>query len=479
MTETVETAQGHCRMALVHDDITPPVGIYHRMWGAAEHDQAEGVHRPLRLTVLASESLAGDGRQILLALDHCIMRATELDPLVAAAADAAGIDTAAVTVTFSHTHAAGLMGADRVAMPGGELIPPYLESVRETAHSTVTRAIAELADVRLVYGQGSCSLARQRDYWDADSQQHVCGFNPAGECDDTLVTVSLHADDGSCLGTIVNYGCHPTTLSWDNRLISPDFPGAMRELVEQQTAAPCLFLQAVCGDTGPRDGFTGDTEVADRNGRQLGHAALAVLTGLPPAGTSQQYQGPVISGATIGCWQHVPISDERASQVERWDRQQWTLPLAYRSELESAADVQQRLDNLLADEQAARAAGSPDEAQRCRAMAERDQRLLARLNELPAGSDFPYQLTCWRIGDGVWLFLPGEPYQQLQQQLRFQFAGRPLVIVSNCGAWGPSYLVPEQDYGKGIYQESVAVLAAGCLEQLSDNLAAQLEVWLD
>ena len=34
------------------EDITPPVGIYARNWGAAKHDVAEGVHRPLTLTAL-------------------------------------------------------------------------------------------------------------------------------------------------------------------------------------------------------------------------------------------------------------------------------------------------------------------------------------------------------------------------------------------------------------------------------------------
>ena len=33
-------------------DITPPVGIYHRMWGAATHDRATGVHKPLLATLL-------------------------------------------------------------------------------------------------------------------------------------------------------------------------------------------------------------------------------------------------------------------------------------------------------------------------------------------------------------------------------------------------------------------------------------------
>src|SRR5687768_7192403 len=47
----VNTPQSSCRFALAWADITPPVGIYHRMWGAAKHERATGVHRPLRATV--------------------------------------------------------------------------------------------------------------------------------------------------------------------------------------------------------------------------------------------------------------------------------------------------------------------------------------------------------------------------------------------------------------------------------------------
>ena len=44
--------QTRCRAAIARCDITPPVGIYHRMWGAATHDRATGVHRPLLATLL-------------------------------------------------------------------------------------------------------------------------------------------------------------------------------------------------------------------------------------------------------------------------------------------------------------------------------------------------------------------------------------------------------------------------------------------
>src|SRR5690606_7005809 len=87
---------------------------------------------------------------------------------------------------------------------------------------------------------------------------------------------------GALMATIVNYACHPTTLAWENRHISPDFPGALRELVQQATGAPCLFLQGASGDLGPREGFSGELELADRNGRQLGYAALSAFESLPP-----------------------------------------------------------------------------------------------------------------------------------------------------------------------------------------------------
>ena len=53
----VDTPQSRCRAGLARGDITPPVGIYHRMWGAATHDRAIGVHRPLEATALNAEGL--------------------------------------------------------------------------------------------------------------------------------------------------------------------------------------------------------------------------------------------------------------------------------------------------------------------------------------------------------------------------------------------------------------------------------------
>src|SRR4029079_16264856 len=133
----VNTPQSHCRLGVARCDITPPVGIYHRLWGAATHERATGIHRKLTATAvvfqpigagtrLTSESPADDAEQILIAVDHCLLWAREMESLLAAGAGQANVPRARLLVVFSHTHAGGLIDFDRKSLPGGELIKPYL-----------------------------------------------------------------------------------------------------------------------------------------------------------------------------------------------------------------------------------------------------------------------------------------------------------------------------------------------------------------
>jgi hypothetical protein len=483
MTTRVETPQSQCRVGMARVDITPPVGIYHRMWGAASHEQAEGVHRPLTATVLylarhpeSSPGMPTVGEQVILGLDHCLLGDTEVRRLVEKVAEVARIPPESVVVSYSHTHAAGLMLEDRHGLPGGELIPAYMEQVMERVAESAREAKQSSRLGTIVYGQGKCDLARHRDYWDQERQQYVCGFHPDHPADDTLLVARITADDfGEVLGTVVNYACHPTTLAWDNRLISPDFPGAMREVVEEVTGAPCLFLQGASGELGPKEGFTGCTETADRNGRQLGYAALSVLTSLPPPDSYFQYQGPVVSGATLGVWAYERIHDPRRLQAVRdWRFRQDEIPLPYREELPTLDEAEQQRSQWLQRERAAREAGHDAEGGDCRAMVERQTRLIARLRALPPGPSYPLRVTLLSVGDACWLAVQGESYSLLQTELRRRFPQRSLVIISLAHSWGPSYLPTRDTYGRGVYQESIAVLAPGSLEQLIEELAEWL-----
>jgi len=464
--------QSRCRFALAHADMTPPTDIYHRMWGAAKHERATGIHRPLRATVGVFAPLAGEGRQILLALDHCVLGSTEHGNLVSAVTAISGVAAEEVLVVFSHTHGAGLMGLDRAGLPGGEHIAPYLDRLGETAGALVAEALQALVPATIVYGTGKCALASHRDFW--DGLQYVCGHNPGVAADDTLIVAKVSDESGASLATIVNYACHPTTLAWGNTLISPDYIGAMRELVERETGAPCLFLQGASAELGPREGFVGDPAVADRNGRELGYAALSTLTSLPMAGTKFVYAGPVVSGATLGAWKHVPLSSEELAAKALWCRERWHEPLPYRAGQPTISETEESLAALHSEESTARAADNESRAAECRALAERKSRLLHRLRELPQGDHYPLQVALWQIGDAVWIGVQGESYSLLQTELRRRFPDKILIVASIAADWGASYLPPRELYDTGIYQESIAIAAAGSLEQLIDSIASRL-----
>jgi hypothetical protein len=477
----VDTPQSRCRFGLARCDVTPPVGIYHRMWGAAAHDRATGVHRPLTATAVVFQALDGepaaDTEQVVVALDLCLLWDREMAALRETVCAATGLAPAQLTVAFSHTHGAGLMGLERVELPGGELIPAYLEGLAQGVATAIGKARDSVRPATISYAAGKCTLAANRDYWDADSGQFVCGFNPSGPADDTVLVARVTAERGALLATLVNYACHPTTLAWENTLISPDFPGALREVVEGATGAPCVFLQGASGDLGPREGFVADPAVADRNGRQLGFAALAALEGLPPVGTRYRYKGPVISGATLGAWEHVPLEAEDLGRQARWRCRRWTVDLPYRPDLGSPEQVEADRARLQAEEEAARAAGDQARARDCRALAERLTRRLLRLRGLPPGKTFPLPVALWQVGDAVWLAVEGEHYQVLQRSLRERFLGTPVMVLTLANGSRPAYLPGARAYGKGIYQESIAVLAPGCLERLSAEVGRQIEEW--
>src|SRR5262245_61327097 len=472
----VDTPQTRCRAGTARGDITPPVGIYHRMWGAATHELATGVHRPLLADVLWLEPLA-DGPaqgQLLVALDHCILEKAEVDRMSAAVCRASGAAPAQVQVATSHTHAAGLMLRNRAGFPGGDLIAPYLDSIAGRLAELATGAMRQARPATILYGRGRCDLAAHRDAWDDRTGQFVCGLNPAGPADDTVVVARIVADGGGAVADVVNYACHPTTLAWDNTLISPDYVGALRAAVERHSGAPCLFLQGAAGDLGPRDGFVGNPAVADRNGRQLAFASLAALESLPPPGTRLVYQGPTVSGAVIGVWRHEPVGQRVRESQARWRCRQWALDLPYRADLPAADEVRRQQAHRQAEEARAREQGDPAAGRDCRARVEQATRWLARLGEVPTGVAFRLPITLWRLGDAVWLFVPGEHYQFLQTSLRDRFPRRPIVVVTLTGGWLPGYVPTAATYGKGIYQESIALVAPGCAEALVEEIARRI-----
>lgn len=89
---------------------------------------------------------------------------------------------------------------------------------------------------------------------------------------------------------MVSYPCHPVVLGPDNLLWTADYPDVVRAVMEAaEPGCTCLFLTGCCGElnTGhsARDSMTlgGSADrtfaAAERTGRRIAVAALAVVTG--------------------------------------------------------------------------------------------------------------------------------------------------------------------------------------------------------
>ncbi|HZK80135.1 MAG TPA: hypothetical protein VFC46_03690 [Humisphaera sp.] len=479
----VNTPQTHCRLGAARGDITPPVGIYHRMWGAASHDRSTGIHRLLTATVLAIRSdgattASSDGGMVVVSLDHCILGESDIDNIRRHVAESTSFQFSQVHVSLTHTHGAGLMMRDRADLPGGDLIVPYLEEVARRVGSLAREAEQSLRPASIVYGVGRCNLAAHRDFFDTRRGGYVCGFNPNQRADDTVMVGRATDSQRRTIATIVNYACHPTTLAWENTLISPDYLGAMRETTESMTGgAPCLFLQGASAELGPREGFVGDVQIADRNGRQLAYAALSVLESLPPPATRFEYTGAVISGAVLGTWRHIPVEARETAALSQSRCRKWVVDLPYRADRPTLVETRTERERLIALEQLARQNGDVAADQDLRAKVEQMTRQIMRLEALPPGDAFPLPVAVYQLGAAVWVFVAGEHYSVLQTTLRNRFPNLAILVATITDGWQPGYLPQASVYGKGIYQESIAMVAPGSLERVIEEIVGQIEKW--
>ena len=467
----ITTPHACLHFGIAQRDATPPVGIFHRFWGAANHDVATGVHRPVRVMATAfGDNSDPQNCSVLVTSDHCLLRPTDMARMRQAVVAAyPGISDSRLTFSFGHSHSAGHICSERANQPGGDMIASYLDTLQERTLEAVRDATETLTPARALFAHTDCDMAAHRDFQDPSDDQFVCGFNPANNWAFPVHVVRMRSMEGQDLGSLVTYPCHPTTLAWENTLISPDYIGAMRETIESGTGAPCQFLLAPCGDIGPRHGFVGDVSVADSNGTRVGHAALAAWHSLDHSEGDFAYQGPVLSGATLGEWRFqgwaadkTPLSHER-----------FHVPLAYRTDLRDIESIESELRDWEQQSQDANAS-KPDRAGTARAMAERCRREWERVAPLPPGDSYPLQVDILRCGDADIVLVEGEPYHQLQRDLQDAFPDREIIVGVLSDGSRCSYLPTEDSFNKPLYQVQVSLLAAGCLERLRDAIIERL-----
>jgi hypothetical protein len=433
-------------IGVAREDITPPVGIYSRSWGAAKHDVAESVHRPFTLTCVTFQKSPKDSPLVLLAADLGWWKSLEDEHQFRhGVLEALSLKPSQLMMCLSHTHAGPSLSSENASKPGGELIAPYLSEVRDRAVRVIQRAMKKATAALLSWRYDKCTLATCRDLPDPERDRFVVGFNPEKPADDTLLVGRITDGNQKPLGTIINYACHPTALAWENRLLSPDYVGAMRETIEKQTDAPCLFLQGASGELSPAEQYTGDVSLPESHGRRLGYAALSALEGMLPAESRLVFSGVVESGAPLAIWKRQP---QEPSSVLCSEMVEMELPL---KQLPSLAELERKW-------------------QECtdHVLKERLWRTRAVRKMVGDGSTARFGVWLWRLGDSLLIGQPNETYSGFQMELRSSLSPHP-VAVMNVTNGHLGYLPPRELYEHDVYQVWQTPFAAGGLELLTER----------
>jgi hypothetical protein len=451
---TLSNPEFRGRIGVARTTITPPVGIYARLWGSAMHDVAEGVHRPLFASCLVFQDTKGETELVLLALDACILAQEEVLKLGAAIGGGCGLAPEQLVIHPSHSHSVPSYVRKHADRPGGHLIAPYLDALPALCQALIQQARDAAAEATLTWAYGRCSLAYNRDFIDPANGREVCGPNPMVTADDTLLVGRVTDARGNIRATIVNYACHPVSLGGANRLISPDYIGAMRETIEKHTqGAICVFFHGPSGDQTPRRSYEATVEAADQNGRELGYAALSTLASMFPPGQQLQYQGIEESGTALGIWR---LTD-KPSVNTAISAQRVTTRLRLK-EMPSRAAIEKQLETATA-----------------RYEIERLERTLSRRELAGEGKEGEFYLSVWRLGEAYLVLVPSESYSQLQRDLR-RSNPDAAVAVLNLANGTFMYLPTLESYQRhDVYPVRVALYEAGSLEQVTELASGAIE----
>lgn len=433
-------------------EINPPEGMYARTWGSAKHDLSDGLHRPLRATCLAFAAQEDSESLFFMTLDLMVwMSKVDEEGIRNPIETALGISPGRLLLQLSHSHAAPFTDPALIAAPGGDLIPQYRSEIVEACIKIANAAKASMKPSILSWGTGKCGLAYNRDLVLPETGEIICGVNPLTKAEDTLVAGRVCDMSGTIQATLVHYAAHPTSLGGGNRLTSPDYIGAMRELVERETdGAVCVFLHGADGELTPRRSFEADTEGADQNGRELGYAALSVLAGLFRPGERMVFDKRLESGATLGLWRFEKQTPEHAALVQK-------------------GSVKLEVGQLPSIEECrAEYESAPVGFEK-----ERAQRRMALREKVGDVAEFDLPIYVWKLGKSFLVGAPVEFYSEVQTSLREKFPDFTVLVLDVCNGF-LNYLPRQEDFERNSYPVRISLFAAGSMERARDKAAEMI-----
>ncbi len=190
-----------------------------------------------------------------------------------------GTEPVNVCLCCTHTHYAPAVFP---LLECGDSSPGYLRILDERIVQSVEQAAARLRPVRLVYGDASLDIGRNRRSGVRGDRGGADGLSPR----DSEVRVLAALDEaGQVRAMLFHYACHMVSISPEDNQVSGDLAGVASSILEQHIGdeGAALFLNGCAGDINPRDEFNkGSVNQTQTAGRLMAEAVTEALANARP-----------------------------------------------------------------------------------------------------------------------------------------------------------------------------------------------------
>ncbi len=278
-------------------DITPPAGAI--ITGPAG-PLSTGTDDPLRANAMVVQS--GDRRLAIVGVDLVKIRGDLVDQVIALVTQQTDITRDAVLVCPSHNHSSPLIPAQGDRASANKV---YIDTLPKLIADSIVQADKSLQPARMSIGRSlvyeghinrrviSKSDGLALNTWlkklnDLEQVPQVLGSE--GVIDPELWLLRFDSLDGTMLGTLVNFTCHPCLHdrikihTW-----SADFPGVIADHIAQAYGqqAVCVFTQGASGNIQPPVTWTPDWKE---------RSAVFARAAVDAAKEAIPVEGPVVVG---------------------------------------------------------------------------------------------------------------------------------------------------------------------------------------
>lgn len=416
------------RIGLGKTIITPPGNV--QMYGFARSQVSTGVHDDLYAKSLVLEGADGTAA-VLLVLSLCNLAREYVDEIRSRIRQQTGIPEGSILVSCTHTHSGPKVGEDNIQDVGSadEGYPSFLTS---RAAASVVQAWEARSPGRI--GVGSTVVmelgrARRRLLYG--------GLHP----DPEVGVIRIESELGELRGVGYVYGCHPSTLDWQNTLFSEDWVYYANEGIKEELGPNIwtAFFQSAEGDV--NCGYMSElsavgVDMPIRNydyiaikGRQMSEAVLEALPDIP---TAADVPVRIVAGLF-----DYPLRESYPVSLEEAEREAGEASRNL-AEMEKQSDLQETrlLDRYRVEEWESGLRWRTAEA--------------FYEKERPGGTTL-IEHHAVRVGDAVFVSLPGEVFSEIGLKIKRNSPFEKTFCIGIANGYA-GYLPTAKEYADGGYE---------------------------